>query len=214
MSTEQKIAGQKQFMWSVRICFVFQWHRSWQSRKKYSGGLDMKRKPHAGSVANRSGDRRNISASLTEENCPRLRRFQGAPLPALAFPENPRISRVVPVFSTAIPGRSPGIPAFSPVVPRVPPESQPIPPSCRLFHGNPSHFPSRATHSAGIPAFSPGLPPAPANSQVALLQQVINQKAELRQCPCLGVGHDVRSAGPNDSSPRRLQLQFPPLATS
>ena len=167
----------------------------------------MKRKPHAGSVANRSGDRRIISASLTGMNCPCLRRFHGTTFPALAFPQNPCISRAVPVFSTAIPGRSHGFPGLSPVVPRVPPESQPIPPSCRLFHGNPSHFPSRATHSAGIPAFSPGLPPAPSNSQAALPQQVItNKETELGQCPCLGVGHDVRSAGPNDSSPRRLQL--------
>src|SRR5208283_1492642 len=35
-----------------------------------------------------------------------------------------------------------------------------------------------------------------------------------RECPDLIVGHDARSAGPNDSSPRRLQIRTIPPAPS
>ena len=140
----------------------------------------MNRKPHAGSVTDRSGDRRIISASLTRENCPCLGRFHGDATifnPPGVFPQNPGISRVVPVFSPEIPGCSTGFPVRSPVVPWVPLESQSFPPSCRLFRGNPSLFPRCATRSPGIPAISPGLPAAPGDSQVAFIKQVIHQTA-------------------------------------
>lgn len=121
----------------------------------------MKRKPHAGSAANRSGDRHIISASLTGRNCPCPRRFHGAHLPVSTAATNPEcgprlpacsrkipeFSAVVPAFSPGIPGhshvvpaRSPAVPASSPVVQRVPRKSQPFSPSCRLFPGNPGVF--------------------------------------------------------------------------
>jgi hypothetical protein len=133
--------------------------------EKYSGGLTMKLTPHAGSVANRSGDRRNISASLTEKNCPNLRRFHGAPFPAFAFPQNPRFfprrprvfhgnPRTFHRIPRAFPRRAVGsaqIPAISAVVPSFPRKSQAFPPPCEPFPRNPSHFPRTAGCSRQFP---------------------------------------------------------------
>ena len=119
-----------------------------------SGQMDMKPKRQSKSLANRSGDRRIISASLTRENCPCLRRFHGAPFPAFAFPQNPRFfprcprvfrgnPRTFPRIPRAFPRRAVGsaeIPAISAVVPAFPRKSQPFPPPCEPFPRNPSHF--------------------------------------------------------------------------
>ena len=135
----------------------------------------MKLKPHAGSVANRSGDRRIISASLTRKelslppafswrtrSSTNPRRKLGTPLGPGLFPQNPRIFPRCPrVFRRnprtfpRCPSAFPRCPGLSPVVPWVPQKSQPFPPLCRLFPGNPSLFRHRASHSPGIPAIPP-----------------------------------------------------------
>ena len=144
----------------------------------------MKRKPHAGSVANRSGDRNIISASLTEKNCPCPRRFHGARghLQTHAAnleraPGSPRVpakSRNFPPLSRPFPPESQDIPPDSQ---RVPPLSRPVPPLCSVFPGNPVHFPRRASlspkipwFSPGFPACSPGIPKAPGDSQGVSLE--------------------------------------------
>ena len=144
----------------------------------------MKRKPHAGPVANRSGDRRIISASLTEKNCPCPRRFHGARghlqtraanlERALGSPRVPAKSRNFPPLSRPFPPESQDIPQDSQ---RVPPLSRPVPPLCSVFPENPSHFLRRAGFSPEIPRFSagflccsPGIPKAPGDSQGVLLE--------------------------------------------
>ena len=146
-----------------------------------SGQMDMKPKRQSKSLANRSGDRRIISASLTRENCPCLRRFHGArgiqTPPHFAVPAKspffPALSPCFPRKSQDVPPDSQRFPPLSrPVPPRaaVPQKSQPFPPSCRLFHGNPSLFHRRASHSPGIPAISAGIPKAPGDSQDVSLE--------------------------------------------
>jgi len=144
----------------------------------------MKRKPHAGPVANRSGDRRIISASLTEKNCPCPRRFHGVQIPKReppihAMPGAPACSRLsangtlnaghrpallgalrVPAKSRNFPPLSRPFPPESQDIPplsqRVPQLSRPVPPSCRGFRKNPSHFRRRAGFFPEIPRFSDG----------------------------------------------------------
>jgi len=140
----------------------------------------MKPELHAGSVANRSGDRRIISASLTGKNCPCFRRIHGEhrPFPIHAANSERSIgSRRVPANSRPIPALFWCFPRNSPAFP---PNSQRIPPLCSAFPRNPSPFPRRAVFSPeipgcspAIPAVSPGLPPVPANSQAAFHQDVM-----------------------------------------
>jgi hypothetical protein len=81
----------------------------------------MKPEPHAGSVTNRSGDRRNISASLTGKNCPFFQRFHGACL---------RLLIIAARLEGADPCRFP---------PRQIPAQRPRRPSCRAdIHANPA----------------------------------------------------------------------------
>ncbi len=144
----------------------------------------MKLKPYAGSVANRSGDRRIISASLTGKNCPCPRRFHGAHGHLQTPPQNweaalgsrrvPAKSRNFPPLSRPFPQESQDIPTLSQ---RVPPLSRPVPPLCSVFPGNPGHFPRRAGFSPEIPALSPGIlrrspriPKAPGDSQDVSLE--------------------------------------------
>ncbi len=126
----------------------------------------MKRKPHAGSVANRSGDRNIISASLTGKHCPCPRRFPGDHIPKRKPPIHamlgapacsrlsaigtlnaghrpalhgcPACSRKIPEFSAVVPAFSTGIQGHS--------------------HGIPGHSPA-------VPASSSVVPKIPQKSQ-------------------------------------------------
>ena len=144
----------------------------------------MKRKPHAGSVANRSGDRNIISASLTEKNCPCPRRFHGARghlqtlaanlERALGSRRIPAKSRNFSPLSRPFPPESQDVPQLSQ---RILPLSRPVPPLCSVFPGNLVPFHRRAGFSPEIPRFStgflrrsPGIPKAPGDSQDVSLE--------------------------------------------
>jgi len=100
----------------------------------------MKPKRQSESLANRSGDRRIISASLTERNCPCPRRFYCARGHLQTRAAN--LERAL--GSPRVPAKSPFFSASSPPFPRksqrVPPLSQPFPPDCRLLQEIPKPF--------------------------------------------------------------------------
>ena len=145
--------------------------KSCRSRRRLwvvSGRMDMKSKRQSESLANRSGDRRIISASLTRENCPCPRRFHGArrqsqssrrvPEKSPAFPRRPRVfpgnPRTFPRIPSAFP-RCPGLfprcAAYSPEIPSFPPSCQPFPGNPRVFPGIPVLFPRNPQGSRRFP---------------------------------------------------------------
>jgi hypothetical protein len=115
----------------------------------------MKRKPHAGSVANRSGDtahhfsfphREELSlhpafSRRTSSVCNSCRKLGArSRLPACSR-KIPALSHIVPAVSPEIPERSSVVPVVPPKFCIVPQKSQPFPPSCSPFPGNPTAFP-------------------------------------------------------------------------